>query len=122
MAWTIQLFPDIGVAEVRYSGVVTYRERSEAKAELWRKIADTDIRSILVNYSGASAAEEDVRELRSFLDDVSSTEFLRGMRTAYLCAPFEHETASQAMSRMGGYEFGSFHKRPAAMIWLQASE
>ena len=119
MAWTIQLFPDVGVAEVRYSGVVTYRERSEAKAELWQRIAGTGIQNILVNYNGASAAEEDVSELRHFLDDVSSTEFLRGMRTAYLCAPFEHETASQAMSRMGGYEFGSFHKRPAALSWLQ---
>lgn len=119
MAWTIQLFPDIGVAEVRYSGVVTYRERSEAKVELWQRIAGTGIRNVLVNYSGASAAEEDVGELRHFLDDLSTTEFLRGMRTAYLCAPFEHETASQAMSRMGGYEFGSFHKRPAALNWLQ---
>ena len=119
MAWTIQLFPDIGIAEVQYSGVVTYRERSEAKTALDARLEGTGIRFVIVNYTGARATEEDVAELRSFLDDIAETRFLRGVAVAYIDAPMEHETASRAMARLVGYTFEAFRDRPAAMAWLR---
>ena len=118
MAWTIQLFSNPGFAEVCYAGVVSYRERCEAKAELGARLAGIGIGSVLINYSGAQAAEEDVAELRKFLDDLADTEFLRGVKVAYVLAPMEHETASRAMARLVGYEFRSFRDRSAALDWL----
>ena len=119
MAWTIQLFPDIGIAEVRYSGVVTYRERCEAKAELDARLEGTGIRFVVINYTGAQANDEEVAELRRFLDDMAETRFLRGVAVAYVDAPMEHETASRAMARLVGYTFESFRDRPAALAWLR---
>lgn len=119
MAWTIQLFPDIGIAEVQYSGVVTYRQRCEAKAELDTRLEGTGICFVLVNYSGAQANDEDVVELRKFLDELAGTRFLRGVTVAYVDAPMEHETASRAMSRVVGYTFEAFRDRPAALAWLR---
>lgn len=119
MAWTIQLFPDIGIAEVQYSGLVTYRERCEAKASLDERLEGSGIRFIIINYTGAQARDEDVGELRKFLDDMARTRFLRGVAVAYVDAPMEHETASRAMARLVGYTFESFRDRPAALAWLR---
>jgi hypothetical protein len=118
VAWTIQLLPDLGVAEVQYSGVVRYRERCQAKADLAATLNGTGIRRALIDYTDARAAEEAVEELRKFLDDLASTEFLRGVKVAYAAAPMEHETASRAMARHVGYEFSGFRDRPAALAWL----
>lgn len=118
MPWTIHLLPALGIAEVQYSGVVSYRERCDAKADLDERLKGTGIARAVVNYSGARAAEENVAELRKFLDDLATTEFLRGAKVAFVAAPMEHETASRAMARLVGYRFQSFRERQSAVQWL----
>lgn len=124
MTWTIQLFAELGFVEVSYTGLVTYSDRIVAKAELAEKLElaqkfdGTSIRRVIVTFKGANAPEENVGELRSFLDDLATTDFLRGKKIAYVTAPMEHETASRSMARLVGYEFGAFRERPLALDWL----
>lgn len=118
MPWTIHLLPALGIAGVQYAGVISYRERCDAKADLVERLKGTGIARVVVDYSSARAADENVEELRKFLDDLATTESLRGAKVAYVAAPMEHETASRAMARLVGYRLHSFRERQSAIKWL----
>lgn len=119
MKGKIVLWPAARLAQVSYTGEITFLDRVETMADLERAVHGRGVEKYLLDFSSARQKEEASAEgLRTFIGRISDFAFVKNSHVAMVGAPFEHSAATSSMSRVLHYRTGHFGSRPEALEWL----
>ena len=115
----VSLAPDSRLIFCRFSGRVRVEERCEAVDEVLARIDASGFDRILVDFTNATLAIEDVAELNRLARRLASDPTLRRCRIAYLKPETGFwDPAVDMLAHGRGFHAERFSHRDGALAWL----
>ena len=103
---------------VRYSGLITYGERSVVLPAAARRMRDHAYRNLLVDFSAAELVEEDEGARRDYISAAIAAPWPDTVRIACVALPPRHNKPIELASVVRQMELRNFDSTAQALRWF----
>ena len=119
MSTRLQLIEDGQILDVRFDGALSFRDRSEALAQVRPLMQRHPVSRILVDFSEASMdRNEKPGAAGAFTTELAGMPFPPGTSIAYVAAPRAAADPVEWLANAIGLRVRRFYKREVALAWL----
>jgi len=106
--------------ELRYTGPVTYEERTAAVDAVSRLLREGGLRKVLADYRDATVTEIAPGSRIDYIARAIASDVLQGCHVAMIGLSSEHMRAAEMAGQVRQINVKSFDDRDAAIEWLAA--